>query len=90
MTSYALLLHGQLRKGSCVWSVHDFMNLRHASNANGGTAWSFGGIAANTLSRCGQLTVGAFPAWRAGADCHYVIKYYEESPNFVQFLAHVG
>jgi len=56
-----------------------------------GTACSFGGIAANTLSRCGQLTLGAFSAWGVrGVDCHYVIKYYEESPNLVQFLAHVG
>jgi hypothetical protein len=49
-----------------------------------GTAWSFEGIATNTLNRCGQLTMGAFPAWGRGggsADCHYVIKYYEESPK---------
>ena len=37
MTSYALLLRGQLRKGSYVCVVIPyFVNLRHTSNANGG------------------------------------------------------
>ena len=58
-----------------------------------GTAWSFGGIAANTQSRCGHPAAGTFPAWVGVgglADCQCIIKCYEESPNLMQFLAHVG
>jgi len=88
MTSCALLLHGQLRKGSCVWSVPDFMNLRHALNANGGDSlelwrhrYEYTEPLRTTDSGCFPSLWGGGGGGGGGADCLYVIKYYEESPK---------
>jgi len=95
MTSYALLLHGQLRKGSCVCGqylilcIYGMLRMRVE-----GITWSYGGIASSTLSRCGQLTVGVFPAWGGwgvggGPDCRYVFKILRRILEFGASLAHV-
>ena len=74
-----------------MWSVPHFMNLRHASNASGGDSLELRRHCCEYTEPLRTTDSGCFSSLEGGGpDCRNVIKYYEESPNLVLFLAHVG